>query len=241
MMAKLKGIIRIVRGGEIKLTFPGPSVTEKGNGTLWFEGNPILGITDPREKARVADLVKSGKYDEIADEYFTRMGDNQNGLWAGDDEAWSRHPLRAAQEKAVAEKAASQAKRIRIYLSSRGWGDYSPCEWVGDITRPDADILAECKHLLITEHDVDRYNLTDVEIMAKITEARDKWAAEPERRAAREAEEKADIDRKIESGYCFFCESWCHGDCGHYSNDPRVKYARDMKQAAAEADYGIND
>lgn len=55
------------------------------------------------------------------------------------------------------------------------------------------------------------------------------------------AEEAADIQSKIKSGYCFYCENWCYGDCGHYSNDPRVKYQRDFKQAVREANYGIND
>ena len=47
---------------------------------------------------------------------------------------------------------------MKIYLSSRGWGDYSPLNWTGDITRPDADILAECKDLLINGCDVDKRN-----------------------------------------------------------------------------------
>ncbi len=60
-------------------------------------------------------------------------------------------------------------------------------------------------------------------------------------RANFEAEEAADIKRKIETGYCFACESYCHGDCGHYSSDPSVKYRREFNQAVREANYGIND
>jgi len=56
-----------------------------------------------------------------------------------------------------------------------------------------------------------------------------------------EAEEAADVKRKIETGYCFACESYCHGDCGHYSSDPSVKYRREFNQAVREANYGIND
>jgi hypothetical protein len=62
-----------------------------------------------------------------------------------------------------------------------------------------------------------------------------------EARRAFDAEEAADVKRKIETGYCFACESYCHGDCGHYSSDPSVKYRRDLKQASQEANYGIND
>lgn len=53
--------------------------------------------------------------------------------------------------------------------------------------------------------------------------------------------EEADIQQKINTGYCFFCESWCHGDCGHYSNDPHVKLRRDFALSQKEANYGIND
>lgn len=56
-----------------------------------------------------------------------------------------------------------------------------------------------------------------------------------------EAEEAADIQSKIRSGYCFNCETWCDGDCGHYSNDPTIKYRRDLDQTEREANYGIND
>jgi hypothetical protein len=56
-----------------------------------------------------------------------------------------------------------------------------------------------------------------------------------------ETAESADIERKIKTGYCFYCESYCHGDCGHYSNDPAIKYRRDLNHAQREANYGIND
>ena len=56
-----------------------------------------------------------------------------------------------------------------------------------------------------------------------------------------EAAEAADIQHKIDTGYCFYCETWCNGDCGHYSKNPMIKFTRDLKQAQREADYGIND
>ena len=132
------------------------------------------------------------------------------------------------------------ARTIKIYLSSRGWGDYSPCEWRGDIARPDAEILAECKKLL-AGYDVDQANQSDNEILSKISAARAKWENAPTRKAARDKEEREDIRRKIETGFCFYCETWCHGDCGHYSNDPMIKFRRDLKEAQREANYGIND
>jgi len=237
----MKGCLRVVRGNEVKLTLPGPSITVKADGTLWVSGMPICGINDPAEKKRIATLVETGKYDQIPAIYFTRLGDNPKGLWAGTDEEWDKHPAKAEQDRVAALKAAEDAKQVSIYLSSRGWGDFSPVEWRGDITRPDAEILAECREWLAKSHDVDQPFQSDDEIMGKISRAREKWATAPARKAARDAEEAADIRRKIETGYCFYCESWCHGDCGQYSNDPMVKFRRDLNQAAREANYGIND
>jgi hypothetical protein len=77
--------------------------------------------------------------------------------------------------------------------------------------------------------------------MDKITNARQKWETAPARKAAREAAEAEDIRRKIATGYCFACESYCDGDCGHYSSDPRVMYRRQLHEATREANYGIND
>ena len=238
----MKGIIRIVRGAEVKISLPASTVTEKSNGSLWAHGMPILGITDKSISTKMAALVRAGKTEKIPAKYFTRLGDNQNGLWAGDDEAWATHPAKIATDKAAAIKATEDAKTVKIYLSSRGWGDYSPCEWIGDITRPDTEILAECKHLLATQHDVDqRTNQSDADLLTKIDQARDNWEKAPASKAAREAAENKDIQRKIDTGYCFFCESWCYGDCGHYSKDPMTKFRRDLREAEREANYGIND
>lgn len=237
----MKGYLRIVRGNDVKFTLPGPRITIKADGTLWMSGNPILGIEDPAEKKRIAALAKARKYDQIPADYFTRLGENPNGLWAGTDEEWANHPAKAEQAREAAEKAAEQAKQVKIYLSSRGWGDYSPCEWIGDITRPDNEILAECRQHLTTGYDVDRPNQSDEDIIAKITKARSDWETAPAREAAREAEEAEDIRRKVGSGYCFNCGTWCHGDCGHYSNDPHTMYRRRIREAAREANYGIND
>ena len=219
----MKGCLRVVRGNEVKLVLPGPSIAQKADGTLWMSGNPILGITDAAEKTRCANLVRAGKVDQVPVEYFVRLGDNPNGLWAGDDAAWENHPAKIGINAADAEKRDLAARIVTIYLSSRGWGDYSSCEWTGDITRPDAEILAECKHLLTTGYDVDQHNQPDDEIMAKIAKSRANWESAPARKVAREAGEEEDIRRKIASGYCFACESYCHGDCGHYSSDPHVR------------------
>lgn len=240
-MNAIKGVLRVVRGSEIKLTLPGPSCTIKNDGTIWCSGNPILGITDPAIKAQAASDIKARRYERIPADAFCRMGDNPNGLWLGDEDMWASHPLKEVQKQETAEKAEIKRRTVRIYLSSRGWGDYSACDWIGDITRPDSEILAECKNILTTEHDVDKPNQSDDELLLKITQARESWETKPTREAARKATEEADIQHKIDTGYCFYCESWCSGDCGHYSQDPMVKFNRDLRQAQREANYGIND
>ena len=126
----------------------------------------------------------------------------------------------AQLEIARAEYKTLEARTVKIYLSSRGWGDYSSLEWRGDITRPDSEILAEYRNLLTNGHDVDERNQTDDEILGKIAVARSAWESVPDRKADREKAEAEDTQRKIETGYCFACESYCHGDCGNYSADP---------------------
>lgn len=66
---------------------------------------------------------------------------------------------------------------------------------------------------------------------------------------ARRAAQKKEFDAataaedalKINTGYCYSCESYCYGDCGHYSSDPGVKLRRDIALAQREENYGIND
>lgn len=238
---EMKGCLRVVRGTEVKLALPGPSITVKSDGTLWMSGNPILGIDDPAEKTRVAALAKAGRYNEIPADYYTRLGDNPNGLWTGTDAEWAAHPAKIEQDRLKMIKNAEEAKQVRIYLSSRGWGDYSACEWVGDITRPDAAILAECRDRLTKEHDVDQPNLPDQDILSLIADARTKWEAAPALRAARSAAETVDIKRKVDNGFCFACGSYCYGDCGDYSRNPVTQYRREIQEAAAEANYGVDD
>ena len=130
------------------------------------------------------------------------------------------------------------ANTISIYLSSRGRGDYSALEWTGDQRRPDAEILAECKRLLATGSDVDERNQTADEIVAKITAARARKADEPRRR--KEAEEYYNQD--MGAGYCYSCQTYCYGDCGHYQpKRTGATVARDARLASDEANYAIND
>lgn len=147
----------------------------------------------------------------------------------------------AIHDKQTAAAAAAKllaANTITVYLSSRGWGDYGALEWIGDQRRPDAEILAECKHLLATGHDVDEPAQTDEQILSKLAAARARKADEPRR--AKEAAEYH--NRDMGAGYCYHCQSHCYGDCGHYQpRRTRGMIARDARIASGEANYGIND
>lgn len=50
-----------------------------------------------------------------------------------------------------------------------------------------------------------------------------------------------DIADKIASGYCFSCQTWCHGDCGNYSNNPNTHSLRALHNGIKEQNYGIGD
>lgn len=232
--------IKIARNNELKLTIPADQITIKDDGTIWKGKTPLLGVIDQAEIKKNTALLRAGKVDQIPAKYFTRMGDNENGLWAGTDEEWENHPGCLQAKKDFEEMAKRDASRVAIILSSRGWGDYSPLEIEIDITRQDCEIIADCRKALADGHDVDRRDQSDEEILKKVNTARQKLNAPAPQKTDREAAER-EIQRKIKAGYCFSCESYCHGDCGNYSNDPAIMYRRMLAEATREANFGIRD
>jgi hypothetical protein len=217
----------VIRDDQLKLTLPGHLITIKADGTIWYSGTPLLGIIDPIIKAQASAAVLAGRYDQVPADAYTRLGDNPNGLWAGDEVAWDNHPAKRKIEIADAERTLAESRRVTIYLSSRGWGDYTPCNWIGDITRPIAAILAECKIELASGIDIDQPDQSDAEVLAKISQARKQWQTPKV--------EYRDPDHG--PGYCYNCETYCYGDCGDYR--PKPDYRRDIRRAMDEANYGI--
>jgi hypothetical protein len=215
-----KGCLHIVRGDECKITLPGPCVTIKTDGTIWSKGCPILGISDPTAKAKYAECARRKAWNEIPAEYYTKIGDNANGLWAGWTDDYAHHPVKIASDEQARKVALARAARdrvwIKIHLSTRGWGDYSSVEWHGDITRPDAEIIEECQKLLKSENDVDIANQTDAEILKKIMDGRTAWTRKQTEQEAPETETHG-------PGYCYSCDSYCFGDCGDYQPHPTSK------------------
>ena len=59
-----------------------------------------------------------------------------------------------------------------ITLGKRSGGHYCDLRWHGDLEKPDADIVAECRMLLQTVDNVDNRDLTDDEIRGLIADAR---------------------------------------------------------------------
>lgn len=97
---------------------------------------------------------------------------------------------------------------MRVILSSRGWGDYSPVEWIGDSRKSDTEILAECYALNQRGIDVDFPNMSDAEILTAINKAREK------------------LNGSITPppvhgpGYCYRHESYCYGDSDDCASTP---------------------
>lgn len=241
-------VIHVVHGEKHDIL---PNMVEKSDGTLWMKSLktgeatiPILGIGGAPDKNKIKNLAKEKKWGEIPSKYFTHMGQNENGLWVGLDSDWEKHPLRKKEMARLEKEAERERKQVEIYLSARGWGDYSPCVWRGDITRPESEILAECHRALKTGFDVDRPNQTDEEILAEIRSAKEKWTRDndPEAQKEREKKEQERLQRLIDSKYCFHCESWCYGDCGNYTPKPTwATEKRKLDLAVREANFGINE
>jgi hypothetical protein len=234
--------IVVIRNQEVKLTLPAHLVKTKSDGTLWGPNNsPLIVCPDNMDREELRSLAKNKKFDQIPRDCFLKMGENDQGTLVLTDKEWADHPIKKQidieAERQAAIEADKKAKEVTIFLSSRGWGDYSSVDWTGDITRPDDEILSECKGKLQSAIDVDHQNQTDTEILEKIEAARSKWLDRPRR----EQEAAESLQRLVDTGYCFYCESWCHGDCGHYSNDPATRHRREFKEAVREEQFGINE
>ena len=149
------------------------------------------------------------------------------------------HDILTTGERKIADKIDKDKQEIvdntvTIYLSSRGWGDFSPLEWAGDIRKPDADIMDECKKLLQNGYDVDMPNIADDELINKINQARIKHLT-PKVTEAETTEDRG-------NGYCYSCETYCYGDCGEYApRENRKTFGRKMIEAGREQNFGISE
>jgi len=112
------------------------------------------------------------------------------------------------------------ANSIGVYLSSRGWGDYSPVKPLLDLRRADAELIIDCRKALVEATDVDQCNQSDAEIIKALAEARLLLA----RRNAPEP-----VRGK---GYCYACQTYCYGDCGQFTpQKPSKIFVRELSEA----------
>lgn len=89
---------------------------------------------------------------------------------AMDDEGCVNYPSSTSLWAKVAESLKDQyiasERQIKVYLSSCGWGDYSPVEWTGSSKTPKDTFLAEARRLL-AEGDADNPNQSDEALMER--------------------------------------------------------------------------
>jgi hypothetical protein len=168
--------VTIIRDGQIKMTLPGEVHPD---GSIWARSSagmqPVVSeakvLAAGYTKARMAQWIKAGRLTEAA-ACALHMGTNPGGtevLTPAEADA------RLAPQRAAEEETRKYTRTI--YLSGRGWGDYSPVEWTGDVRRPDAEIIAECRAMLDRSSDLDDPQ-TDEQIAGKLTQARATLQAE---------------------------------------------------------------
>lgn len=118
-----------------------------------------------------------------------------------DDEAAAQY------EAAYKAYTANRSKMVKVHLSSRGWGDYSPLEWHGHMDTDDDVMLREAMEMLQSANDVDNPVQTPEELLSKLEAVR---AAK-----RRELDWYASGSNEVEEsdGTCPHCGSYCYGDC----------------------------
>lgn len=147
-------------------------------------------MTDGKRATVVLDKESSDKFDAIYQEVSKEK------------------ELEEAKKKAEAQEI--ERKTIRIFLSTRGWGDYSSLEWVGTVDTLNDEIVAQAKKSLQTEYDVDNRNLTDADLYQKVQEAKQKWFEnQKEKQKNKEIAQKI-VDNASEAVKKAFVE--CKGD-----------------------------
>lgn len=166
-------------------------VTIRDDGTLWVNNNtlPIVVGTPDMTSEQLKVLVKAKDFHKIPDANFARLGilpNNKGEVLLWDDFKARRDPIEKARY--LAEKKAEMT-RFSVHLSSRGWGDFSPVQWVGDISTDESAIVADCQALLASEHDADEPSQSDEKILAKVRKAKADFYAK--RKADTEIYEKA--------------------------------------------------
>lgn len=192
--------VAVVRNGETVTRLPQAQI--KDDGTIWKIGRPLINITAKATISYGIDNIKAALKENRAKDIpygcFAKLGENEGGMIVvrDDDRAALIAALDSTTTPAQKAQKAQAEKKIKIHISSRGWGDYTPVEWTGAVDTPTATILTESKQLLANGHDVDERNQTDSELIEKINEAKTLWTKKQAQKAKKKAAEKKAKEEK---------------------------------------------
>lgn len=209
--------VTIIRNGQSIITL---SVDIHSDGSIWARGSAGMQPVVSADKMHAAGIskdqmvkwIKAGRLTEAA-ECAWRMGVNSSSTEVVTVEEWEGRMAAKRDAEIEIHKYART-----IHLSGRGWGDYSPVEWTGDIRRPDTEIIAECRELLDNASDVDEPQ-ADEQIAGKLAQARAALQAELDSQQAhkdRIAALQADAKR---TGKPVEIRRWMTHDCMNHSID----------------------
>ena len=177
---------------------PAHMVSIDGAGRMCGRGNMYIVLSAESDAQALAEWMRLAKSataarrKALADELeprglvIARYGDNGDAVVMWDDEFDQTDFCRDYMGRIEAERKAreeEERRTVTISLITRGWGDYGMVQWRGDITRPTADIVAECRARLAADTQKDR-DLTDAEIRDAVEAAKAQWAAKNAKREA---------------------------------------------------------
>ena len=184
--------------GEITTRLPAHMISIDNEGRLAGRDNMYL-ILAQESNADALDAWKRGaksanatKRRNLAAELEPRglviahYGDNGDAVVMWEDEFSQTDLYRNYMARIEAEHKAREEEERRtmtIGLVTRGWGDYGMVKWRGDITRPTAEIVDECRAMLAADTQKD-HDLTDAEIAKEVESAKAQWAAKNAKREA---------------------------------------------------------
>lgn len=177
--------------GTIVMRLPNHMVSIDGAGRVCGRDNMYIILSAESDAQaldawkRLAKSANAARRRALADELeprglaVARYGDNGDAVVMWDDEFGQTTHYRDYMARIEAERKAreeEERRTVTISLVTRGWGDYGMASWRGDITRPTAEIVAECRERLDcdTEKDCD---MTDDEIAREVESAKAQWAA----------------------------------------------------------------
>ena len=120
-------------------------------------------------KAGYKTWIRIANDDQERHQYeFNQMMEDENNDGVNPPAPWCQ----SFWDIAEAIKDSGAPRGIKVYLSSRGWGDYSGVEWRGMTTVKPEDYLKEARELLDRAYDVDHPNQTDEELLKALEDAK---------------------------------------------------------------------